>query len=379
MIWFLITILVIAFIVEKASLRIPLEQIQYKLEPSKRSVEQGEIFKLRTTLNNASRKSIPYVFIEEVFPAAVKVEESDTLNLTPDGDFLLHRTTIFVRKHQKIKRSINVYIQRRGVFWFRQARLSFGDFLGFRQREKEFRQSKSIVVYPRRMQDERLDYVLSDILGEISVRSFLHEDPLLVMGYRDYTGREPLRSISFPQSAKRNELTVKEYDHTRDELVDLIFDISYKGDFDHYFNQVETMFSMVRTICETFERRGVSYRLITNAYYDSMEARGVNVLQSGGSGGKSFAKILEILGMASKAAMCTTEELLQKSYRSLSQEKEFVYISQRRHEETEGAILRVEQQYKIKFRRIYGEDYEQVYLEEEERRRKERTGNGGIL
>jgi len=77
--------------------------------------------------------------------------------------------------------------------------------------------------------------------------------------------------------------------------------------------------------------------------------------------------------------MCTTEELLQKSYRSLSQEKEFVYISQRRHEETEGAILRVEQQYKIKFRRIYGEDYEQVYLEEEERRRKERTGNGGIL
>lgn len=372
MIWFLFTVLVIALVVERASIRIPLEQIKYKLEPSRRSVEQGEVFQLNTTLYNASARSIPYVFMEEVLPADIEIEGSDTLNLVPDGKFLLHRTTIFVRKHQKIKRSIRVRIQKRGVFWFHQTRMKFGDFLGLRQREKEFRQSRSVVVYPIRMQDERLEHVLSDILGEISVRSFLHEDPFLVMGYRDYTGREPLRSISFLQSAKRNELTVKEYDHTRDELVDIIFDISYKGNFEHYFVQAETMFSMVRTICEAFEHKGVSYRLITNAYYDSMEARGVNVIQSGGSGGKNMNKILDMLGMASVAAMCKTEELLQRTCRNLSREKEFVYLCQRRDDETEDAILRLEQQYKIHFHCIYGEDFEDTYLKEEKRRKKER-------
>ena len=174
------------------------------------------------------------------------------------------------------------------------------------------------------------------------------------------------------QSAKRNELTVKEYDHTRDEVVDIIFDVGYKGDFDHYFVQLETMFSIARTICEAFENKGISYRLITNAYYDSMEERGVNVIQSGGSGGKSFDKILDILGMASNAAMCTTEELLQRTYRNLSQEKEFVYICQRRNDETEATVSRVEQRYKIHFHRIYGEDFEAAYLEEENRRKKER-------
>ncbi len=372
MIWFLFTILVVAAVVERASIRIPLEQIKYKLEPSKRSVEQGEVFQLNTVLHNASARNIPYVFMEEVLPSVIRAEGSDTLNLVPDGQFLLHRTTIFVRKHQKIKRSIRVCIQERGVFWFRQTRMNFGDFLGLRQREKEFRQSRSIVVYPRRMQDERLEHVLSDIFGEISVRSFLYEDPLLVMGYRDYTGREPLRSISFLQSAKRNELTVKEYDHTREELVDVILDISYKGNFEHFFIQAETMFSMVRTVCEAFENKGVSYRLITNAYYESMEVRGVNVIQSGGSGGKSFGRILDILGMASLAAMCTTEELLQRTCRNLLQEKEFVYICQRRDDETEAAVLRAEQRYRIHFHRMYGEDFEAAYLEEENKRKKER-------
>lgn len=372
MIWFLLTLLVVALVIEKSSLKIPLEQIKYKLEPSKRSVEQGEVFQLNTTLYNASARNIPYVFVEEVLPAKVEIEGSDTLNLFPDGEFLLHRTTVFMRKHQKIKRSIRVCFQERGLYRFRQARMNVGDALGFRQREKEFRQSQGVVVYPGKIQDERLEHVLSDIFGEISVRSFIHEDPFLVRGYRDYTGREPLRSISFFQSAKRNELTVKEFDHTREEVVDVIFDTSYMGNFDHYFIQLETMFSMVRTICEAFENKGISYRLITNAYYDSMEERGVNIIQSGGSGGKSFDKILDILGMASNAAMCRTEELLQRTYLNLSQEKEFVYVCQRRNEETEAAISRVEQRYKIKFRRLYGEDFEAAYLEEEKKRKKVR-------
>ena len=111
MIWFLIAILVVAYVVEKASLKIPLEQIKYKLEPSKRSVEQGEVFQLNSTLYNASARSIPYVFVEEVLPAEVEIEGRETLNLVPDNPFLLHRTTIFMGKHQKIKRSIRVCIQ----------------------------------------------------------------------------------------------------------------------------------------------------------------------------------------------------------------------------------------------------------------------------
>ena len=363
MLWLLVIVIVVAMILEYRSLHIPVHFVHYHIVPSKKSVEQGEEFKINTTIENATSYHIPYLLVEETIPNVMKIKRKENLNLLQSGTTWIHRNALFIKKHQRVKRSISAVIYERGVFHFKEAQLFFGDFLGIKEKERVIKQNQSIVVYPQRMDDERLSKVLSDILGEISVRSFLFADPMLVLGYRDYTGREPLRSISFPMTAKRNEMTVKEFDHTREELVDLIFDVEYKGDFEHYFDQRETTFCIVRTFCEAFEKKGISYRLITNAYYAEMDVRGVNVIQSGGSGGSSFHKILEMLGMASGASMCKTEELLHYVFRHFSQEKEFIYVAQRREQETMKKMAQIEQRYCIKVHGIYGEDYEKTYIE----------------
>lgn len=362
MLFFLLAIVLIACILQRHSLRIPMEQLHYSITPSKRSVEQGEEFLLRTVIENNSKYRIPFLLIEEQIPEEVKLENSENLHLTVFSKANIHRSTIFMKKHQRVTRTLHGKVYQRGVFHFRYANLSVGDFLGIRDRTKEVEQDRSIVVFPRRLEDARLSKVLSDVMGEISVNSFIHEDPILVRGYRDYSGCEPLRRISFPMSAKRNQLTVKEFDHTREELVDLILDVSYKGQFDDYLNQLETMFCIVRTICENFEQKGVSYRLITNAYYASMEIRGVNIIRSGGCGGSSFLKILEVLGMASNAAMCKTDELLQTVFTGFSHEKEYIYISQRRETDTETMVNQLSQHYGVNVYKIYGEDYTETYL-----------------
>lgn len=177
-----------------------------------------------------------------------------------------------------------------------------------------------------------------------------------------------MRAISFPMSAKRNELTVREFDHTREAMVDLVFDVSYKGDFDNYFVQQETLFSMVRTICEAFEQKKISYRLITNAYYATMDVHGVNVIQSGGSGGSNITKILEVLGMASNASMCETAELLSYAFRSFSQEKSFVYVCHRREEANEELLAQLRRKFGVEIHCLYGEDFQKVYEEAMEQR-----------
>lgn len=362
MIFFLLAIILIAYILQRHSLQIPMEQIRYSLTPSKRSVEQGEEFLLRTVIENNSKYRIPFLLIEEQIPNAVELENRENLHLTVFSKANIHRSTIFMKKHQRVTRTLHGRVYQRGVFHFCYANLSVGDFLGIREKSKEVEQDRSIVVFPRRLEDDRLSKVLSDVMGEICVNSFIHEDPILVRGYRDYSGCEPLRRISFPMSAKRNQLTVKEFDHTREELVDLILDVSYKGEFDDYLNQLESMFCIVRTICENFEQKGVSYRLITNAYYAAMEIRGVNMIRSGGCGGSSFLKILEVLGMASNAAMCKTDELLQTVFTSFSYEKEYIYISQRREADTTSMVNLLSHHYGVNVHQIYGEDYTESYL-----------------
>ena len=373
MILILFTIIAFALVVQRFSLRFPTHQLHYRIEPSKRSVEQDEEFSLTTVIDNASKRRIPFLLAEEQIPNAVVFSDAESMVLKPLSDSNIHMSTLFIKKKQKVTRTINVSINKRGIFHFQNARLHVGDFLGFKELEVGFRQDRSIVAYPRRLSDKKLDLIISDILGEISVRSFLHQDPMLVMGYRDYTGCEPLKSISFPVSAKRNQLTVKEFDHTREELVDIIFDVSYKGNFDHYFDQLETMFCMVRTICEAFERKGISYRLITNAFYASMEVRGVNIIKSGGNNGKSFNQILETLGMASNAAMCKTEELLTTVFRGFSHEKEFVYVSQMQDNDTQALLNDLSKRYGVSLHCIYGSDYEQAYHELSKDSKKEAT------
>lgn len=364
MILFLLIVVVVAVIIEKRSLNLPTEKVKYVLEPSKRSVEQGEKFQLCTTIENATKRNMSYLYLEEAIPVAVDIQGADTMELVKRGNYMMHRSRIFIKKKQRVKRSITVSVHQRGIFKFREAKMEFGDFLGLKVTTRNIEQNRSVVVYPKRLSDENLSKVLSDILGEISIRTFLFEDPMLVMGYRDYTGREPLRNISFTMSAKRNQMTVKEFDHTREEMVDLIFDVSFKGDFDSYFEQKETMFCMVRTFCDSFEERGISYRLITNAYYATMDVRGVNVLQSGGSGGNAYSKILEILGMSSGAAMCSTQELLQYAFQNYAQEKEYIYISQRREGESLAVTNGMKKQYGVQMHELYGEDFVPVYRKE---------------
>ena len=373
MLWLVLIVIAVALVLEWRSMSFPAEWVNYRREPSKRSVEPGEEFLLKTTIENATKRNIPYLFVAEPLHETVKIVDKTGLDLTRNKNTVWQRSTYFVRKRQRVRRNLRVAIHERGMYKFEKAELRFGDFLGIKEIVREIKGHQNVVVYPNRLEDSRLQQVLSDIFGEVSVRSFLYEDPMLVMGYRDYTGREPLKSISFPMSAKRNVLTVTEFDHTREEMVDLIFDVSYKGDFDHFAMQLETIFCMARTLCEGFEQKKLSYRLITNAFYASMEVRGVNVIQSGGSGGSSFRKILEILGSSTGAPMCKTGELLQYSFTSFSQEKEFVYISLRREDDTQELIKRMERQYGQHITCLYGEDFENSFLEEKREREEKRA------
>ena len=363
MIALLLIVVFVAIIVEVKSLRRSVEDVQYRMEPSVKSVEQEEEFLLRTTIENHSKFNIPYLFVEEAIPDEVELLDSDRMELQHEKGFHFHHSVLFMKKRQRVRRNIRVIAHKRGIVRFNYAKLKIGDFLGIKELTKRVDFSQSIVVYPIRLQDKRLEQVLSDVMGEISIHSFLYEDPILIKGYRDYTGREPLRAISFPMSAKRNQLTVREFDHTRENMVDLIFDVSYKGDFDNYFIQQEALFALTRSVCEEFEQKKIGYRLITNAYYATMDVHGVNVIQSGGSGGSSMTKILEVLGMASNASMCDTEELLSHAFRSFSQEKSFVYICHRKEEENEALLAQLKRWYSVEIHCIYGEDFEEVYKE----------------
>lgn len=359
MLLFLFAVLITAAILEKISLTFPIAQVSYKLKPSSTCVEPGEKFCLVTTIGNTSGRNVSHLYLKEMIPAEIELMDADQLELEQQKNGFAHCSTMFIRKNERVRRSISVKAYKRGIHYLKGAEMYFGDFLGICGRERCITQSYGVLVYPIRLEDERLKKIVSDILGEISVTSFLFQDPMLVKSYRDYTGREPFKSISFLQSAQKNKLMVKEFDYTREELLDIIFDLGYKGDFDHYFNQREATFSIVRTVCESLEYQGCPYRLITNM---SSESDGNIGILRGGEGNSNFQKLLEILGMASGAALCKTEELLETAIQGCFEKGAFVYVAHREEKEAARRLEEIRQQYGVRIYCLYGEDYEEAFL-----------------
>ena len=83
-------------------------------------------------------------------------------------------------------------------------------------------QTGEVVVIPPRCENSNVLRTLGGFLGDISVRRFILEDPLLTVGFREYTGREPMKSISWTQSARVGRPLVKQYDHTVDATVTVL-------------------------------------------------------------------------------------------------------------------------------------------------------------
>ena len=132
------------------------------------------------------------------------------------------------------------------------------------------------------------------------------EDPISVNGYREYTGEEPMRQISWKQSAAHNALVVKRFDPVWQRSVLIALDTQLHGDFDEYIDQQELCFSLARTVCEHLEQRRIGYELVTNA---AIKGELAGFSSSGGMGG-SFRKILYALGSAQNGCIRSVEELM---------------------------------------------------------------------
>ena len=136
---------------------------------------------------------------------------------------------------------------------------------------------------------------LGGFLGDISVRRFLMEDPVLTLGFRDYTGTEPQKAISWKQSARLNRLVVKRYDYTLEPSVTVLLNVECRGE-DADAKLIERAFSLARSVCELLEGKRIKYDFITNA--TTAGALGLWSSVTEGLGSAHLGAILEGLGRA---------------------------------------------------------------------------------
>lgn len=309
--------------------------IRYECRPSVRACEPGDVFLVFSNVKNVGRYPSPTLRIEERFPKKLNVleaEEYDVKVLT--NDHRIYNSTVIVRGRQQVKRFLRASISERGEYHFSFAEMYAGDFLGLNEFEFLRTNDHTIVIYPARIENGDLLKAFTNAVDEIAMKKLLLEDPISVCGYRDYTGREPMRRISWTQSAIRNELIVKNYDPVWQYSLTIVLDMQFHGDFDRHREYQEFCFSLVRTFCEMLEERMIGYRLITNANITS----GLSRFSSTGGKGGSFSRILYALGSAGNGCVCSVEQLLRDVCIENRQRDSIVFVSTRCDDQVRRAL-----------------------------------------
>ena len=312
-------------------------KIRYECKPSVRSCEPGTEFLVFSTVQNHSGFKTPTIRIEEHFPRNLKVLESEQFNeLNYSEEHRIYYSTVALKRRQQIKRYLRASIAERGEYRFTYADFHAGDFLGFWENDYRLENDRRIVIYPPKLENADALKAFSNEIDEIALKRQFLEDPISVRGYREYTGQEPMRSISWTQSAVHNTLIVKQFDPVWAQSVLVLFDAEYHGDFDRYNKRLEYCFSLTRTVCDMLEQRQVGYRLMTNAIISTE----ISSFSGGTGADASYGKILFALGIAKCGSVCSVEELMHAACIGPSRRDVIVFISSRRNEKVDRALAK---------------------------------------
>ena len=340
MIVFLVVLAVILVCAEAYSLRHSLDMVTYRFEPSQHLIDPGEPFTLVSTVENQKWLPLTFVRMVENFPPEMKLAvDPDKIYSGPNEQTLT--TRFYLLPHQAFSQRVEARLQQRGCYFFRTATLYGGDFLGVKEDKRDYRFFQELVVIPPSVDCPPLKQALGNYLGQLSVNRFILEDPMLTVGFREYSGREPMRAISWVQSARMGKMMVKNYDHTLDYSITILLNVDTPQLTDESVAKIERCFSLVRAVCEELERKKINYSFATNATISGFAGSWSQIDE--GLGGNHFRTVLEGLGRATCQAIEPFGRTLDRAFRQAESGRSFLLVTPQRENSWLPQLQRLEE------------------------------------
>lgn len=303
----------------------------------KRLVEPGEIVTWTAVVENHSSLPVLFARLWQHFPADAQI--------TGDPKWIeSHRTVSFqqwhteermsLMPHRQCARSVSFSFEKRGAYSVGNYRLSAGDLLGVSEIGRNGT-GHEIVVMPHRSDNAGAIQALGGFLGDISVRRFILEDPILTVGFRDYTGREPMKAISWTRTAMTGSLQVKQYDHTAEQIVVVLLNVEGgTGEI------LEECFRLTRTVCETLERKKISYAFRTNGNLPGPVGKVFSLAE--GLGSTHLSTVLYGLGKADDTCFQSFRYLVRQTLNQRKNHEAYIVITPPLNEEGRSAVRQLE-------------------------------------
>ncbi len=312
---FFLVLLVAAIVLECISLRQGTKYLSgdYRAVPDR--IEPGETARLRFRLINGAPTPLSHGELKVSSPTGEPLVEGFRLG-----------------SHRQKDRYQEVSFDKRGVYLFTAGEIRRGDFFGLKDKYADLDLRRELLVFPPETEGDILSDILIRFTGEISARECLNRDPILTLGLREYTGQEPMKTISWTATARRGELMVREFEYTGQLSCSLILMTS--GLYPREDELLDTLCSLSRGICRQLTEKGITLNFYTNARLKGLPGRCSGCRISPGD----QANLLEILARVSDYTGCGWEELTEQALRAGGSDCSYILLVPREDQDSALAL-----------------------------------------
>lgn len=225
-------IIIIAMIVAVEVLlfgKYALKGIQYAVMVNKNEVYEGDVIELTEVVENRRLVALPWIKTELSASRWLAFFKKDSAAQTLNSENSFIPGVFSLKPRSKCTRVRKIKCIKRGVFSFDNTIITATDILGLVRVTQSVPVNISITVLPTASDGKDAVLSFNEPIGEISVKRFINEDPFIISGSREYTGREPLNRINWNYTASQNKLIVcnNEYSTSRTTLI--VMNMQRKG------------------------------------------------------------------------------------------------------------------------------------------------------
>ena len=259
----LFTVVILA-LVEIASRREDLRRLSVSFSLDAKLSEPGEIVTLRYTVQNTSLFPMLYVGLTlRLDPVFTPEEDEEFMRRHTNTDFTGTQINhhFFLAPKRRFSGKLRFSVKQRGLYDLGKYYLELGDFLGLKPQLRTGSLDLRIICTAAPCEPP----AIQALGGNVYVTRGYFDDPTLIIGTRDYSGREPLKQISWNQSAKAGRLIVRQNDFTTDRTAVVIVNIDPT-----YRKLMERCLSMTSSVCQLLEKEKIPYSMMSNGDLHSL-------------------------------------------------------------------------------------------------------------
>lgn len=206
-----------------------LKGIYYSASVNKAEVYEGETLELTEVVENRRFVALPWIKTELSASRWLAFSRKDSAAQTSGGDNTFIPGVFSLKPRSKCTRVRKIRCMKRGVFSFDDTVVTATDMLGLVRVSRGFKVGISITVLPVGADGENAVLSFNEPVGEILVRRFINEDPFMIAGSREYTGREPLNRINWKYTAVTGKLMAMNNEFTTSRNTLILMNMQRKG------------------------------------------------------------------------------------------------------------------------------------------------------